>query len=418
MDLLGEWNGPEDDDHKLVFGPAGVQSSGIICTRNLSFESIQSTGENRWKFTTDDSQIKGGVILKMPDGTLNISAKGSGCYAEGMTGIFRKSGAVAEKAPPVADNPVAEAKAPAGDCNAACDNAVEITIGAALKQLPNLPPQVKAQMEAQMGTAKIQAKQACLASCRPENAHCMTQAKTITDMGQCQLQSAGKGDVAPVAAVAAAAPVAAAPVAAAPAEAVADSAPKADSGGFAVGSRVSCNWKDYGTYYNGRVTRKSGNSVHIKYDDGDEEDTNISKCRLAGSDSAAAESDDEESDDEESASSGGDTVRVNIKVKLKRTKSNGSNWDAFGGEPDIAICVDSDSGIKCYPDGDSVSGILEPECQDSFRCTFRNISVPADGFELTVVDVDLASNDTAGSEDCEVGKKCTVGRAKVTITKR
>ena len=324
MELMGEWNGPKDDDHKLVFGPAGVQSTGIICTRNLSFVSIQSTGQNRWKFATDDSQIEGGVILKMPDGTLNISAKGSGCYAEGMTGIFRKGGAVAERP----------------------------------ERLERITPPVPAREEAP--TRKESAK-------------------------------ASDDYAAPVA------------------KAVAVAEAPSPAGGLGVGSRVSCNWKSLGTYYNGTIKRKNGSKVFIKYDDGDEENTRLSKCRALGGSSAGKGS---------SGGGGADTVRVNIKVKMKRTKDNGKNWDAFGGEPDIAICIDSDSGFQCYPDGDSVNGILSPECQDSFRCTFRNVPVPKDGFELIVVDVDLAANDVAGSEECRPRGTCNVGRAKATITRR
>ena len=53
----------------------------------------------------------------------------------------------------------------------------------------------------------------------------------------------------------------------------------ADGGGPGVGSRVSCDWKSGGVFYNGTIT-KNGDQVHISYDDGDQEDTVISKCRL------------------------------------------------------------------------------------------------------------------------------------------
>lgn len=51
--------------------------------------------------------------------------------------------------------------------------------------------------------------------------------------------------------------------------------------GLKVGSRVVCNWKARGTFYSGTITRLNGAAAHIKYDDGDEEDTNINHCQGA-----------------------------------------------------------------------------------------------------------------------------------------
>ena len=48
---------------------------------------------------------------------------------------------------------------------------------------------------------------------------------------------------------------------------------------WTVGTRVQCNWKSRGRYYPGTITTSSGLAVHISYDDGDQEDTTISKCR-------------------------------------------------------------------------------------------------------------------------------------------
>lgn len=48
---------------------------------------------------------------------------------------------------------------------------------------------------------------------------------------------------------------------------------------WTVGTAVECNWNSSGTYYPGRITKKSGDSIHVSYDDGDEEDTVIEKCR-------------------------------------------------------------------------------------------------------------------------------------------
>lgn len=48
---------------------------------------------------------------------------------------------------------------------------------------------------------------------------------------------------------------------------------------WSVGSRVQCNWKSHGRYYQGTITRSSGQAIHVSYDDGDQEDTYIGKCR-------------------------------------------------------------------------------------------------------------------------------------------
>ncbi len=46
-----------------------------------------------------------------------------------------------------------------------------------------------------------------------------------------------------------------------------------------VGSPVQCNWKNQGKYYPGKISSQKGERVHIKYDDGDQENITISRCR-------------------------------------------------------------------------------------------------------------------------------------------
>jgi hypothetical protein len=49
---------------------------------------------------------------------------------------------------------------------------------------------------------------------------------------------------------------------------------------FKIGARVSCNWKSGGTFYDGRVAElKSGGRIFIQYDDGDTEETTPALCR-------------------------------------------------------------------------------------------------------------------------------------------
>jgi hypothetical protein len=106
---------------------------------------------------------------------------------------------------------------------------------------------------------------------------------------------------------------------------------------------------------------------------------------------------------------------VTVKVKVKQTKVNGKAWDAFGGAPDIALCIDGSGGMKCYPDGDSPRKIAAPQCRDAYTCTFRKVKIPSGEFEVIVVDVDAMANDIIGEEDCRGSGKCRVGQAKVTF---
>jgi len=46
-----------------------------------------------------------------------------------------------------------------------------------------------------------------------------------------------------------------------------------------IGTYIQCNWKRKGAYYPGRITAMIGESIHVSYDDGDEEDTSIGMCR-------------------------------------------------------------------------------------------------------------------------------------------
>jgi hypothetical protein len=61
-----------------------------------------------------------------------------------------------------------------------------------------------------------------------------------------------------------------------------ETASASNPSGLKVGSRVVCNWKAQGTFYPGTITRLNGAAAHIKYDDGDEEDTNINHCQGTG----------------------------------------------------------------------------------------------------------------------------------------
>ena len=46
-----------------------------------------------------------------------------------------------------------------------------------------------------------------------------------------------------------------------------------------VGTKVECNWLGRGIYYPGKITSMDGDRIHIFYDDGDEENTVVGRCR-------------------------------------------------------------------------------------------------------------------------------------------
>ena len=47
-----------------------------------------------------------------------------------------------------------------------------------------------------------------------------------------------------------------------------------------VGSKVQCNWKRKGKYYKGTIATMKVEWIHVKYDDGDKENTGIGRCRV------------------------------------------------------------------------------------------------------------------------------------------
>ncbi|CAN5279234.1 hypothetical protein BH11PSE11_BH11PSE11_07310 [soil metagenome] len=51
------------------------------------------------------------------------------------------------------------------------------------------------------------------------------------------------------------------------------------SGPMAEGSRVECRWKNGNVWYPGVIAEKTADQVFIHYNDGDKENTTLSKCR-------------------------------------------------------------------------------------------------------------------------------------------
>lgn len=102
---------------------------------------------------------------------------------------------------------------------------------------------------------------------------------------------------------------------------------------------------------------------------------------------------------------------VTLGINVAPHKPTGEAWDAFGGAPDIAICINSALGQRCFAAGNGVyaspSQFGRGRCQDAFACSFV-VAVPATGpFSLSIYDVDLSQHDLVGS--CAVNPGAGVG---------
>lgn len=92
---------------------------------------------------------------------------------------------------------------------------------------------------------------------------------------------------------------------------------------------------------------------------------------------------------------------ASILVNVNAQNAAGEAWDAFGGAPDIAICVNSALGQRCYANGNGVvngpAGFARGRCQDAFSCVFV-VPVMATGpYSIVVYDVDLSAHDVIGA---------------------
>lgn len=102
---------------------------------------------------------------------------------------------------------------------------------------------------------------------------------------------------------------------------------------------------------------------------------------------------------------------VTLGINVAPHKPSGDAWDAFGGAPDIAICINSALGQRCFAAGNgacaSPSAFGRSRCPDAFACNFM-VAVPATGpFSLSIYDVDLSEHDLIGS--CVVTPNGTLG---------
>jgi hypothetical protein len=48
---------------------------------------------------------------------------------------------------------------------------------------------------------------------------------------------------------------------------------------WSAGTRVQCNWRNQGRYYDGTITVRAGERIDVDYDDGTRETITIARCR-------------------------------------------------------------------------------------------------------------------------------------------
>lgn len=96
------------------------------------------------------------------------------------------------------------------------------------------------------------------------------------------------------------------------------------------------------------------------------------------------------------------TAAYDLTITADNTKSNGSPWDGVPGlrdsaanlnsKPDIAVCiVEADKKPQCIwqPQGRRLFSV----CQNSYTCTFDNVTLPPVPFGLLFIDIDARRHD-------------------------
>jgi hypothetical protein len=106
---------------------------------------------------------------------------------------------------------------------------------------------------------------------------------------------------------------------------------------------------------------------------------------------------------------------MRVDITVDGTKADGLPWDGVRDAPDVALCITAESQTTCFPNGRSETEVHRPQCQDSNICRFADVVLP-EGARLTVIDVDVISNDVVGVGFCAPNTLCRIGAAQVVIT--
>lgn len=108
---------------------------------------------------------------------------------------------------------------------------------------------------------------------------------------------------------------------------------------------------------------------------------------------------------------------VSITVTLQDVDARGQPWDDSS-EPDIAICVHTSFGRKCYPENDDLQNIATPlktACKNTFTCTIDDVFINNAPFYVVVYERDIVFDDTVGERMCPVKGVCRVGLADIVV---
>lgn len=96
-ELVGDWQGNEESDHRITISRSGIASSGIICDQNHTFKSLSCSGTDcNW----ESKGAKGTFTYDASTKKLTLQTEGSGgCHDQGLTGTVSKVDEAANKLP-------------------------------------------------------------------------------------------------------------------------------------------------------------------------------------------------------------------------------------------------------------------------------------------------------------------------------
>jgi hypothetical protein len=97
-DMLGEWQGSNGPEHKIIVGAKGLSSTGIICTQAYTYDSLScNAGQCTWKSKYAEGSFSYDASTKKL--TLQTSSHLGACQGEGLSGSVSKVDPDANKIP-------------------------------------------------------------------------------------------------------------------------------------------------------------------------------------------------------------------------------------------------------------------------------------------------------------------------------
>ncbi len=106
---------------------------------------------------------------------------------------------------------------------------------------------------------------------------------------------------------------------------------------------------------------------------------------------------------------------IALSVSVEPRAEGGSSWDIANGLPDLSLCVTTDAR-RCVPAERDDAPDASLPCRDTLRCQARVPIDPASRrIRVEVIDRDVTIHDLVGAGDCDFGRVCRVGRARLTV---